>query len=144
MAVTAFETQSCGRCGGSGSYSFNQIDGTRCFGCGGNGRSYTPRGRAASNFYANMMMKAAKDFAVGEFYKDRCGNQKYRIIAIGPDPHNPTSIRIESERMVYVTSPTDTLRMVPTPAVRDAALALALTFQASLTKAGKPRKVANG
>ncbi len=27
----------CGRCGGCGNYSFNQISGTRCFGCGGAG-----------------------------------------------------------------------------------------------------------
>lgn len=27
----------CGRCGGSGRYSFNQIDGDRCYGCNGKG-----------------------------------------------------------------------------------------------------------
>ena len=27
----------CGRCGGSGHYSFNLMTGTRCFGCGGSG-----------------------------------------------------------------------------------------------------------
>lgn len=27
----------CGRCGGSGNYSYNQISGTRCFGCDGAG-----------------------------------------------------------------------------------------------------------
>lgn len=27
----------CGRCGGSGNYSYNQMDGTRCFGCAGAG-----------------------------------------------------------------------------------------------------------
>lgn len=27
----------CSRCGGCGSYSFNQIDGSRCYGCGGRG-----------------------------------------------------------------------------------------------------------
>ncbi|GHV06463.1 hypothetical protein FACS1894217_05190 [Clostridia bacterium] len=27
--------QTCSRCGGSGHYSYNQIDGTRCFKCGG-------------------------------------------------------------------------------------------------------------
>ncbi|MHC4296447.1 MAG: hypothetical protein ACYS7Y_04030 [Planctomycetota bacterium] len=28
----------CSRCGGSGEYSFNQMDGTRCYGCGGVGQ----------------------------------------------------------------------------------------------------------
>lgn len=27
----------CGRCGGTGSYSFNQFDGSRCYGCNGKG-----------------------------------------------------------------------------------------------------------
>ena len=27
----------CSRCGGSGNYSFNAVDGTRCFGCSGSG-----------------------------------------------------------------------------------------------------------
>lgn len=31
-------TEVCGRCGGSGRYSWNQIDGDRCFGCGGSGK----------------------------------------------------------------------------------------------------------
>lgn len=30
-------TPRCGRCGGSGSYSWNAMDGSRCFGCGGIG-----------------------------------------------------------------------------------------------------------
>ena len=31
----------CGRCGGSGRYSFNMMDGDRCYGCGGCGKVYT-------------------------------------------------------------------------------------------------------
>lgn len=37
-AVKVFDTEACGRCGGSGHYSYNQIDGTRCYGCGGSGK----------------------------------------------------------------------------------------------------------
>lgn len=39
----------CPRCGGSGNYSYNQMDGTRCYGCGGTGvsvikvRAYTEK-----------------------------------------------------------------------------------------------------
>ena len=45
----------CPRCGGSGHYSYNQIDGTRCYGCGGSGiktmtvRWYTDKERAAQD-----------------------------------------------------------------------------------------------
>lgn len=31
-------TDTCSRCGGSGRYSWNQITGDRCFGCGGHGK----------------------------------------------------------------------------------------------------------
>lgn len=30
--------RTCGRCGGSGSFSYNPKDGTRCYGCGGGGK----------------------------------------------------------------------------------------------------------
>ncbi|WP_428957872.1 hypothetical protein [Streptomyces sp. cg35] len=46
-----FETQDCGRCGGTGEYSFNQLDGTRCYGCGGSGQRYSARGRRALKAY---------------------------------------------------------------------------------------------
>jgi len=36
-----FESTECSRCGGSGEYSFNQLDGTRCYGCNGSGRQWT-------------------------------------------------------------------------------------------------------
>lgn len=31
-------TEVCGRCGGGGRYSWNAIDGDKCFGCGGSGK----------------------------------------------------------------------------------------------------------
>lgn len=36
----------CGRCGGSGRYSYNQMDGDRCFGCSGSGKVILPVTRA--------------------------------------------------------------------------------------------------
>ena len=34
------ELEVCSRCGGDGHYSYNQMHGTMCYGCGGNGKSY--------------------------------------------------------------------------------------------------------
>jgi hypothetical protein len=48
MAKIGFETETCGRCGGSGHYSYNMRDGTVCYGCGGSGRRLTKRGAVAS------------------------------------------------------------------------------------------------
>src|SRR5262249_43253253 len=42
-----FETEPCGRCGGSGHYSFNQIHGSMCYGCKGKGKKLTKAGQAA-------------------------------------------------------------------------------------------------
>jgi hypothetical protein len=40
------EHATCSRCGGCGRYSYNQIDGDRCFGCNGTGKA-VPSTRAA-------------------------------------------------------------------------------------------------
>lgn len=37
-------TPVCSRCCGTGQYSFNQVDGSRCYGCGGNGHT-VPRAK---------------------------------------------------------------------------------------------------
>ena len=39
-AEDLFLTESCSRCGGSGSFGPMQVNGARCFGCGGSGRKY--------------------------------------------------------------------------------------------------------
>ena len=57
----------CSRCGGSGNYSYNPMDGTRCFGCGGSGKQvkevrwYTDSQRATMDKAAE---KRAADRAV--------------------------------------------------------------------------------
>lgn len=44
----------CGRCGGSGSYSFNQIDGSVCYGCRGSGHK-TPAKRDMKGILARAI-----------------------------------------------------------------------------------------
>jgi hypothetical protein len=60
-----FESQTCGRCNGSGHYSFNMMDGTRCYGCGGSGVVYTKRGRAARSQFDLSILVPAGDAQVG-------------------------------------------------------------------------------
>lgn len=66
----------CSRCGGSGHYAYNPIDGTRCFRCGGSGeevhevRWYTDKERAAMDRAANKKVEAkAKKIQEREAYK---------------------------------------------------------------------------
>lgn len=61
-------TPRCNRCGGSGHYSFNQVDGTRCYGCNGAGYQ-KPTTRQMPE-----VLKAAKEAAVNgalDAYLDR-------------------------------------------------------------------------
>jgi hypothetical protein len=46
-----FPITDCGRCGGSGRFSFNALDADRCYGCGGTGVVHT-KGSSAKAFAA--------------------------------------------------------------------------------------------
>lgn len=62
-----FEHVTCSRCAGSGSYSWNAMNGSRCFGCGGSGFTLTKRGRVAQAFLNKMRKIPAEAFAVGDW-----------------------------------------------------------------------------
>jgi hypothetical protein len=52
-------TDVCSRCGGSGHYSYNQIDGSRCYGCNG-------RGKKAAKLTKAVFAAAQEKVAAGE------------------------------------------------------------------------------
>ena len=56
------ETETCGRCGGCGHYSYCQSHGTRCFGCGGTGTKLTKRG-AKAKAYWNWLLTTSGSYA---------------------------------------------------------------------------------
>ena len=60
------ESQDCGRCGGSGRYSFCQSYGDKCFDCGGKGRVLTKRGTLAAAYRATLRSKATRDLTTGD------------------------------------------------------------------------------
>lgn len=74
MAKVTWENKSCSRCGGSGSYSYNAMDGSRCYGCGGTGLQLTKRGAAARAFYRASLLKKLKDIQVGDQYFTNSGS----------------------------------------------------------------------
>lgn len=65
--MKTFETQTCSRCGGSGHFSFNLKDGTKCYGCNGSGVKYTKRGLAAKEYFQNLMMVPVEQVKEGDF-----------------------------------------------------------------------------
>lgn len=75
----------CGRCGGSGRYSFNQIDGDRCFGCRGAGHVLPREGVefAATCERAEVVAKdGTLDAYTGRILaRARCSNGTARVFA---------------------------------------------------------------
>ena len=74
----------CPRCGGSGHYSYNQMDGTRCYGCNGSGisiqkvRAYTEKEYTrmqATNERARTKRKAEKETQVHDLINNA---EKYK------------------------------------------------------------------
>lgn len=52
-----FETQSCGRCAGSGRYSYCPGYGSQCFSCKGKGTRLSSKGQRAKNAYESQIME---------------------------------------------------------------------------------------
>jgi hypothetical protein len=61
-----FEVENCGRCGGTGKYSFNLVDLDRCYGCNGSGWKYTKRGKRQVEAYKSALVKPASEVKVGD------------------------------------------------------------------------------
>ena len=59
-----FEEEPCGRCGGTGSHSYNQRDGNVCWGCSGRKTRLSRRGRTASDAYEKALAESAATVAV--------------------------------------------------------------------------------
>lgn len=160
-STPAFESTTCNRCGGTGSYSFNMLHGSRCYGCAGRGWQLTKRGKAASQFFAALLSKPVTELAVGDKIRNdgfSAGSYVqpttwHEIVEIR---HDQPSLAQHLKDGVYVASPNITVvvckdltwHCAPSSVIRvahsgeqkAAKLQQALDYQASLTKAGTPRK----
>jgi hypothetical protein len=153
-----FESEICGRCGGSGQYSYNQRDGTRCFGCAGQKVRLTKRGAAAQAFFKSLLMRPVEELKVGDLVRGTgvtMGGGLYgftsRVLEVDLERkvnawHIVGEERIPIEHVSYSTkrgkhcvSPGDLIEIRNEEDVK-AAREQALAYQASLTKAGKPMK----
>ena len=66
MTRNGFEAEICGRCGGTGRYSFNLRYGSVCFGCGGTKLRFTKRGAAAHAKYVEMLKVPLGSLVIGD------------------------------------------------------------------------------
>ena len=141
------ERKACGRCGGSGQFSYCQRWGTVCFGCQGSGVVYTKRGRAA---------KAHLDALLSVPYETLIPGRKVNTIGVtlGGDLYTQWQVvqavycELATRTITYETrgivsgghKPGDLVRVAGTAAERSAAMAAALAFQDTLNERGLVRK----
>ncbi|MFG6500164.1 hypothetical protein [Sulfitobacter sp. 1A15106] len=156
MTQVQYETETCGRCGGSGRYSYNQIDGDRCYGCSGSGSRLTKRGGAAKAFADTLLDRPITDAKVGDvitykiFTLTAVGSARRRIAKIEEAPVRSWAVdKVTGEKVplrgltvrftngeVAELSLTEKVRFAPT----EDQVAEIMAYQDNLTKAGKPRK----
>ena len=161
---TVFEKEICGRCGGTGRFSYNQIDGDRCFGCAGKGERLTGRGKAAAKFFRDLRCVPIEEIKIGdrvEVQSITIGGAGFRYFAdvVKVDAPRPggysvvDGVRRDFQMVGFETAHPKygksglsagwgalVLKVFPVDE-HNAKLQEALAFQASLTKTGKPRKV---
>lgn len=145
---TLFESKYCGRCGGSGRYSFNLMDGDRCFGCHGSGVQLTARGKAAKAFYIESQKMPVSELKPGMFLWDDMMGKVAKFLPILSIKQSGSCQIVNGERRYYIeiatargghgVFPDSTVRAVRDEEQRKAQVAAALAYQATLTEAGKP------
>ena len=151
-APNTFENQTCTRCGGCGRYSYNQIDGDRCYGCNGKGITYTKRGAAAAAFLEALRKVRLDQLQVGDFMLNDSTGKFYRVTDIKPNnsvkSQNKTTgvwevldyLEVTTERGGLIGPRHTPVRKAFTAEQKAAQMQQALAYQATLTKTGAPRK----
>lgn len=122
-----FERTTCGRCGGTGSYSFNPRDGSRCFGCEGSGERLSRAGVAAKKAYDAVIAEMDRTWAdvkegdkVWENVRTFMGTRSRweTVESIKADENNPGRIKVTfNGGFGLITSPEFKIR-VWSPEVR--------------------------
>jgi len=153
MSEYQFERKNCGRCGGSGHYSYNPKDGTVCFGCGGKGTKLTKKGKAANDYFNSLLETKSSDLKVGdsiwqENYNPYDHSSTYywtKIVEI--KEQSKDELLISTKYMTHQVSKNKTFQRYPQDdqgnSTKDAFRALkqvAVEYQSKLTQQGKLMK----
>jgi len=148
--ATIFENETCSRCGGTGKFSYNQIHGSRCYGCQGSGVKLTKRGAAARAFFIESQQTPVADLKHGMFVWDDTFGSTAKFLPLLAIEQSGSYQQIKDGRCHYISVKTSRCNNLVFPdskvrAVRDEEhrqqlIQAALDFQSTLTKTGKPRK----
>ncbi len=78
-----YDTQECGRCGGTGKFSYNEMHGDTCYGCNGTGISRTPDAKKAVAIITKAIEEhesvPASEIQPGDTIWDSW-NRRYRVV----------------------------------------------------------------
>jgi len=139
MNTLKFDRVECGRCGGTGEYSFNQKDGTVCFGCKGKGKIMTKRGKAAAQWFIDQTTTTIKAVKAGD--KVRIYADTYTVEQItekGGVYTFDTTVKGKKHGFGYKA---DTpARIILEGEEKNTLMTQAIEYQNNLTKAGKQKK----
>lgn len=165
--TTKLETVTCGRCGGTGEYSYNQMHGSTCYGCSGGKVVFTKKGKAAHDFLKGLRSKRAGDLKVGDspqqedFFRGARGFYKIEKIDVVDTIEKATSTwtdKVTGEKMFnkgYIRAtmtnaklgtitrdldPESLVRVAQTGEQKVETFKQALEYQAKLTKKGELMK----
>lgn len=150
--MNAIETVTCGRCGGSGKFSFNTLDGDRCYGCHGSGKKYTKRGAVTVAYLNSLRMVPVSSLHRGDTMRvvTLSGSKFYRVLSVqiglakeqgcysGDGQY--LQARVDCEGITVYERSDAMVRKGYGEEQKREQLRQALAYQATLTKAGTPRK----
>lgn len=147
--TSLFESAVCNRCNGSGKYSYNLMDGDRCYGCSGRGYKLTKRGQAAQTFLDNIRSRPVEELKVGDLvFVDLFFNKPkfMRIESMRLDTLNTKNVNwileFPSEKCAWTVTYGfgHKMRVGFTAEEKSGHVKMALEYQASLTQSGIPSK----
>ncbi len=163
--MTHFETETCSRCKGSGTFSYCQRYGYKCFRCAGSGKTLTKRGAIARQYFLDSCMIALSEVKLGDTILQSAitmGGILYsygaKVVEIERSSSPVTSFTGETKleyfplciRTEHAKYGRAGMQAIDTSLVRiyraddDKRLAAALEYQASLTKCGELPKRKKG
>lgn len=152
---SALEIQTCSRCHGSGSYSYNQIDGSRCFKCSGSGVVHTKRGSEAHKFLENLRSVPMSTLVVGDTFRFNDLSRTFFVAvesienkmskgSVNGVPYEHEMLEISGTwkdgRYSMMGGDNTMVRKGWSAEEKAAHLAQALVYQETLTQQGTPRK----
>lgn len=132
------------------------MHGTRCFKCGGSGKIYTARGRAARVYLEGLRSKPVSELVPGDVIRyegvpgiSKGGWAKVTEIRMSTLVASINGVPVDASQLVDVMCEKYTLcgvsrdrvvRVAQSAEQKAETLARAIAYQATLTKKGQPRK----